>query len=216
MVILVYSCDNNSDLWFPFYHCMEKYYPNHPQIIYKTERVKNPYYKTISKNYPIDKWTKGIRETLEEIDDELVLFMADDIFIRKKVDTKRIDYLVKNFKGACINFEKSFDNNDTATNLNGIKLRSKGSLYEMSIMCGLWNKEALIDIMGVDKTPWELEDTYKNEKYDFYINSGDYIIDWGYETWNYVGIKRGKWCKETKYFFDSEGIEIDYDKRDFA
>jgi hypothetical protein len=195
---------------------MEKYYPNHPQIIYKTEKVKNPYYKTISKNYPLDKWTRGIKETLEEIDDELILFMADDIFIRKKVDTKRIDYLVKNFKGACINFEKSFDNNDITTNLNGIKLRSKGSLYEMSIMCGLWNKEALIDIMSVDKTPWELEDTYKNEKYDFYINSGEYIIDWGYETWKYVGLKKGKWCKETKYFFDNEGIEIDYDKRGFA
>ena len=41
--------------------------------------------------------------------------------------------------------------------------------------------------MNCEKTPWELEETYKNTKYDFYINSGDYIIDWGYRygiCWN--------------------------------
>lgn len=213
MVILLLSCDKNEDLWQPFHILIEKYYPNHPEIIYATETLKNPYYKTISKNYPLELWTKRIRDTLKEIDDDLILLMVDDIFIRKPVDTQRIDYLEKNFKGACINFEKSFDSSDTNTDLEGIKKRSKGSLWELSIMCGLWDKKALMRVMNCEKTPWGLEETYKNTKYDFYINSGDYIIDWGYRYGHYAGIQKGKWCLEAKEFFDNEGIEIDYGKR---
>ena len=37
MVILVLSCDKNEDLWQPFHILIEKYYPNHPEIIYATE-----------------------------------------------------------------------------------------------------------------------------------------------------------------------------------
>lgn len=219
MVIVVFSCDKNKDLWFPFYHCIEKYYPNHPEIIYKTEKLKNPYYKTISKNYPLDKWTLGIKEALEEIEDDLILFLADDIFIRKPVDIDRINYcieIMQKYPIACMNFEKSFDKHDIETNIKGFKKRQKGSRYEMSIMCGLWDRKTLIDVMNCEKSPWELEDTYKNTKYNFYINSGEYIIDWGYSYLNYAGIQKGKWCKEAKYFFDNEGIKIDYDKRGFA
>ena len=45
MVILVCSCDKDGDLFEPFHHCIEKYYPEHPEIIYATETIKNPYYK---------------------------------------------------------------------------------------------------------------------------------------------------------------------------
>ena len=45
MKILVLSCDKNGDLFDAFHHCMEKYYPNHPEIIYATETIQNPYYK---------------------------------------------------------------------------------------------------------------------------------------------------------------------------
>ena len=67
MKILVLSCDKNEDTFEPFRHCIEKYYLNHPEVIYATETIINPYYKTICKNYPLEKWTKRIRETLEDI-----------------------------------------------------------------------------------------------------------------------------------------------------
>ena len=117
MIILVLSCDKNEDLWFPFHHCIEKYWKNHPEIIYATESVKNPYYKTICHNEPIERWTKRIRETLADIEDEQILIIMDDYFIRQEVDTKRIEYLSTQLKDniACFYFEKSFDNNDEET-----------------------------------------------------------------------------------------------------
>lgn len=217
MKILVFSCDNNKDLWYPFYYCMEKYWRGHPEVIYKTERIRNHYYRTISRDYPLEKWSKGIREALKEIEDDFVLFIADDCFIRRNVDTKRVkeaeEFLKEHPKAGCVNFEKSFDDKDELC--GDFKRRQKGSLYEVSLMCGLWRKEALIDILSEDNNPWDIELLNDSKDWDFYIG-GDFIIDWGYETWHYAGVCKGKWCREAKYFFDNEGIEIDYDKRGFV
>lgn len=217
MKILVLSCDKNEDLFYPFHHCIEKYYPDHPKIIYATETIKNPYYETISKNYPLEKWTKRIRETLKEIPDNEILLLMDDIFIRRPVDTKRIDYARANLKGniAMFNFEKVFNPNDKESGLNGWKIRQKGSEYELSIMCGLWNKEKLIHILEKDSNPWDVEYNQDTKGYDYLINSEDYIIDWGYETFKPVGVVKGKWAREIVDFFKKEGIEIDYEKRGF-
>ena len=125
MKILVLSCDKNEDTFEAFHHCIEKYYPTHPEIIYATESVVNPYYKTICVNYPLELWTKRIRETLKQIDDNVILTIMDDEFIRKPVDTERIDYLQTQLKGniAAFYFEKSFDSNDEETSIKGMKKR---------------------------------------------------------------------------------------------
>lgn len=213
MKILVCSCDKNEDTFIPFHHCIEKYWQDHPEIIYTTESVTNPYYRTICKNEPI--WTKRIRETLNEIEDNQILLMVDDIFIRDYVDTKRIEYLQSQLKGniAMFNFEKSFDSNDIETNVDGFKKRNKGSNYELSIMCGLWDKEKLLNVIRDDSSIWDVEYKQNTCGYDYYINSGEYIIDWGYRTWQYVGICKGKWTKETLEFFKKENIEIEIKRK---
>ena len=218
MKILVCSCDKNEDIWYPFKHCIEKYYPNHPEIIYTTETKQNSFYKTICKNYPLEKWTKRIRETLKEIDDNQILLMIDDIFIREPVDTERIDYARANLKGniACFNFEKVFNPNDEESGLKGFKIRQKGSEYELSLMCGLWDRDKLIDVLSDDSNPWDVEYKQNTKGYDYLINSGDYIIDWGYKTFNYVGLYKGKWARKVVDFFKKEGIEIDYEQRGFV
>ena len=109
--IVVMSCDKNKDLWEPFYLCMEKYWKIHPRIIYSTETVTNPYYETICRNYPIDKWTKRVYDTIKDIPTKHILLMVDDIFLRDYVNDKLIfalkDYVVGNV--ASLNFEFSFD-----------------------------------------------------------------------------------------------------------
>lgn len=216
--ILVPSCDKNEDIFEAFYKCMEKYYPNHPEIIYSTETITNPYYKTISKNYPLNQWTKRIRETIEEIDSEAILVIMDDCFLHNKVDEERIKYATDHLIGniAMFNFEKSFDSNDQETMLEGFKIRHKGSPYELSIMCGLWSKDKLLKILENDSDPWTVEIKQDTKGFDFYINGGDYIIDWGYVTYVPCGLYKGKWTRNMVDFFKKEGIEMDYEKRGFV
>lgn len=222
MVVFVLSCDKNEDIFYPFYHCMEKYWKNHPEIIYATETIKNPYYKTISVNIPLENWTRRIRKTLELINDNQILLMIDDCFIRKPVDIKRIKYLSKILDKeeasniAMFNFEKSFDINDRHTLVKGFKLRMRRSPYEVSLMCGLWQKDKLMTVLSRDCNPWEIELNQMSYDFDYYINSGDFIIDWGYTTWHPAGLFKGKWCKEVVPFFEKEGIKIDYGKREFG
>lgn len=217
MKMLVLSCDKNEDIFDAFYHCVEKYYPEHPEIIYATETIKNPYYKTISYDYPLSNWTTRIRKTLNDIDDEQILLIIDDFFIRKPVDTKRIEYLSSKLKGniAVFGFEKSFDENDIETDIVGMKKRNHGSSYEVCINCGLWQKDKLMEILKGEHNPWEVEGIQDHCGYDHYINSGDYIIDWGYVTWIPTGLFKGKWCRNIVTFFEKEGIKMDYNKRGF-
>lgn len=220
MKILVCSCDRNTDLFYPFYKCMEKYYPGHPEVIYSTETMVNPYYRTIFRNYPLDQWSRRIRETLSVIKDDHVLVMVDDAFIRAPVDKKRIDYaersLVDNV--ACVNFERQYDslNDDTPwTSITGFRKRRPGAPWCVSIQCGLWDRKKFIDVLRDDMDPWEIEMYQPTRGYTYLINSGDYIIDYGYRNMQYMGIHNGRWCREIVPFFEKEGIEVDYSERGF-
>ena len=79
MKILVTSCDKNDDTYEAFHHCIEKYWPKHPEVIYSTETKVNPYYKTICKDYPLNLWTRRMRETLAEINDDRILLIQHGI-----------------------------------------------------------------------------------------------------------------------------------------
>ena len=217
MKIAVLSCDKNEETFAPFHHCMEKYWPNHPEVIYFTENIQNPYYKTISVGRSLDKWTVGFRKFLKMIEDNQILLMIDDCFIRRPVDTKRIEYISRILKGniAMFNFELSYDPSDEPSDIIGFKKKKHGSEFEVSIMCGLWQRNKLLKVMKRDCSPWEIELNQDNCGFDYYINSGDYIIDWGYKTFQPCGLVKGKWAKETIDFLKSEGLVVDFEKKGF-
>lgn len=219
MVITVLSCSKNEELFAPFKHCLEKYYPNHPEVVYLTDGIMNPYYETIAVVNEIGTWTKGFREFLHHIDDDYVLLMIDDCFIRKPVDEKRIRKakLILDLEPnlACLNFEKAWDEDDEETIYHDWKKRKKGSRFEVSLMCGLWNKEKLLKVVDRDCSPWEIEENQDGKGFDYYINAEDYIIDWGYRTFKPSNVVKGKWARECQEFFEQEGIRVDYSKKGF-
>lgn len=216
MKILVLSCDKNQDTFEPFHHCMEKYWPDHPEVIYSTETISNPYYKTICINYPLEKWTARVRKSVKLIQDDIILLMVDDIFIRKNIDYNLYELLelFKNNNLAAINLEESFDSNDVSIN-SLVKKRPANGKYKVSVMCQLWNKEKLIKVLNLNLDPWTFERTNNHLNFDYYILKNR-LIDWGhYKTGDVWGIYRGKWCKEVIPFFEKEGIIVDYSKRGF-
>ena len=216
MKILVLSCDKNQDTFEPFHHCMEKYWPDHPEIIFSTETVGNPYYKTICINYPLEKWTARVRKSVELIDDDFILLMLDDIFIRKNIDYNlyKLPELFENNNLAAINLETSFDSKDTVVN-DLVKKRSANGEYKVSMMCQLWKKEKLLKVLNLNLDPWAFEMANNHLNFDYYILTNK-LIDWGHSRFGDIwGIYRGKWCKEVVPFFEKEGIKIDYNLRGF-
>ena len=216
--IVVASCDKSEDLFEPFHAIMEKYWPEHPEIIYSTETVINPYYRTICKNYPLSSWTRRIKDTIDELDCDYILLMCDDLFIRSKVDSNSVKnlekYLVNNVAG--INLEASFDKNDIALD-NLVMKRSKDGKWKISVLCYLYNKSILSEIFDRDCSPWEIENLEKEFPYEYLVLRKENILKWRdpKTNWRWGLVRKGKWKLEAKSFFDKEGINIDYNKRGF-
>lgn len=217
MKLLVISCDKNEDLFYPFYHCIEKYWPEHPEVICSTETLQNPYYKTICKNLPLNKYSRRIQETLKEIDDDKVIITIDDIFIRRRPDVEQFDYLCSFLKDnvAAINFQQPFSNDNIPIN-EYISKRSANGLYKTSMMFQLWDRKKAIEVFDCDASPWDFEMLNNHKGYDYLI-ANKYPIDWGRPiTGGKWAVYRGKWSRECKNFLDKEGIEIDYSRRGFC
>lgn len=218
MVILVISCDKSYDLFKPFHIFMERHWKNHPEIIYSLETFHNPYYKTINKNYPLERCTRRVYETIKEINDEHILMISDDIFLREDVDNDRIIELCKYVKGnvAGLNLEPSFDPLDKYIG-DGICVRNPLGLYKVSCLCQIWQKSAMLRLFNVDKNLWQFEKDNIGLGYTFLINKDSNLLSFGKKVneWRW-GLVKGKWTKEVKQYFDEQGIEMDYSIRGFC
>ena len=212
------SCDKNNDLWEPFHHCMEKYWPNHPEVVFSTETLVNPFYRTICKNVPFEKYSLRVYETVKELEDDYIIMMCDDLFFRKPVNVELIEKMKEMVVDdvAAFNFEPSFDYLDIPIN-DWVAIRSMKGAYKTSIMCQLWAKDKLLKVFeGLELDPWKFEILNDFRGFTYLILRNYDAVDWGRkfmgDKW---GIYRGKWCKECKAFLDKEGLQIDYSKRGF-
>ena len=212
MIIAVMSCSKNEKTFAPFHYCMEKNWQEHPKVVYFTDGIINPFYYTIPVPNTLKDWTRAVRHFLWCLDDEQVLLMIDDCFIRRPVDHDRVQIasqiLAAEPNLACLNFEKAWDESDEQTKYEGWKKRRHGSNYEVSLMCGLWNRDKLMKVLERDCDPWTIELEQDNCGFDYYINAGDYIIDWGYKTFQPFGIAKGVWTKECIDYLQSIGFEV--------
>ena len=215
--IVVMSCDRNEDLWLPFHHCMEKYWKDHPEIIYSTETKINPYYKTITCNLPVSSWTKRVYETIKDLECRHILLLVDDIFLRDYVDSKNVNkvcyYLIDNV--VAFNFEPSFDKGDIPLN-NDVLIRNPFGKFKLSCMAQMWRKRYMLDLFNTHKNPWAFEKENKAKCYVYLISKKGDILNWGRKKndWRF-GVVKNKWAKECKEFFDKEGLDIDYSIRGF-
>lgn len=215
--IVVMSCDKNEDLWLPFHLCMEKYWKDHPPIIYCTETKINPYYETICSNRPLNEWTLRVWDTIKDLDCKFILLTIDDLFIRDYVDNDFIWSLQKYIEGnvASLNFEFSFDKEDIPY-MNNIMIRNPYGRFKLSCMCQMWRKKYMLKLFNVKNDPWQFEKNNRHLGYCYLISKNGDFLNWGKQRDNWKwGVVKGKWTRECKEFFDKENIDIDYSIRGF-
>ena len=210
MKLVVLSCDKYEPCWEPFFILLEKYYHNHPKVYLITETKNCPYCETI--NIDSDVWTERFREALKQIDDDEVLVMLDDFFIRDYVNEERIkqaERLIKTLDNvACFNFEKKYRKGMDDSADWGIQFNNQ--IYLNSCQPSIWNRKILIDRLQKNQTAQEWELTTINSSYIHYINNKDFIIDIGYRHQDLsigFGITRGKLSKECLDFLKKEGLD---------
>lgn len=212
--IIVMTCDSYSDCWLPFKTLKDRYWSNCPYKIYIVTETKNcEYFYTIKKQ---GAWTKRLREALQDIDTEYVLFMLEDYFIREYVDQERICNILDNFKNdeAVYDFEKAFDDKLADNHILGFGQKIDNTIYMNNTQPAVHNRLKLIERLQQDQTIWQWETTPISSPYKFYINTDEWIIDVGHRRdIKGFGVTKGKWTKECIAFFEKEGIEVNYNER---
>jgi glycosyltransferase involved in cell wall biosynthesis len=213
--VLVMSCDAYSDLWKPFNTLYKKHW-EHPYKTYiGTETKECEYFETIK---AVGSWTSRVRQTLEKIDSEYVIFLLEDFFFHKKVNQERIEALIPHFneRTAVFNFELNKDTKTVGNAVEGFKKRLNNQIYLCSCQPSLWNRCKLIELLQKDMTPHEWEVQILDSEYDFYINTTELIMDIGYyedrKPWCVV---QGKWAVECRELFEKENIKVDFLERGF-
>ncbi|MDY0198946.1 MAG: glycosyltransferase family A protein, partial [Tenuifilaceae bacterium] len=215
MDLVVMTCDAYQDTWEAFFKLKDKYWDCKYDTYLVTETKDCPYSKTIKTT---GAWTKRLREALEQLDNEYVIFMLDDFFLRSKVDQERIDGIIKHFDSntAVFNTERYNLSKTTEKSVYGFKNRQNKQMYLCSCQPSIWNREKLISLLQQDMTPWEWETQILDSEYKFYINKGDTIFDIGYyEDKKPWAIVQGKWATECRELFKKEKIKVDFYERGF-
>lgn len=206
MKILVLSCDKYEPCWRPFFALLDKYYPHHPGCYLVTETKCCEYCPTINVNNP--NWTARFRCALEIINDDEVLVMLDDFFIRKPVDEDRINRIKFTDDIICYNFELKY--RDTVCVLaDDWEVQRNNQVYLNSCQPTIWNREKLMNRLDGNLNPQQWEVQTIDSPYLHLINSGDFIIDVGYRHQDISigwGITRGRLAKECYDFLESEGL----------
>ena len=205
------SCDKNQDLWMIFNHCIKKYWPDHPEIIYSTETKVNPYYRTICKNLNVNHWTERVKKTVEEIDDDQILLMCDDVFIKEPVTW--VDIVIPEGV-ASVNLQVANDQSWEDLGNNLICLDDKAK-YKTSVMCSLWDKKKMLNVFDCFLDPWTFERANMDKGYK-YCRLKEPVLKWDGEVCGKIfGVFRSKWVRRTAEFLSNEGLNIDFDKRGY-
>lgn len=227
--LLISSCDNNEDLWNPFFIILKDQWPEmkYP-VVLNTESKKyhneNFEISTFSMYKAGDNppWGKRLKECLKRIDTDYVILILDDFFPIQPVDHKRVEECIRwmdeNSKIAVFNFYRV---------KGGIKdgkyphfeLRPQKGAYKLNLSAALWKREKLIKYIRNHETPWQFEingskraGRYKELFYSA-IEGEPYIYK--YSLLEY-GLIRGKWTPKINELFDKYGIDVDYSIRGFA
>lgn len=228
--VLVCSCDDYEDTWYPFFKLFNEFWSDCPYDIYLNTEEKNFSFdelnvKCFSSQYKKMPYGKRLLNCLNYIDTKYVFILLDDFFLREKVNTKEIQNYIEFMKinpdVAVISFDSVKDEfNIDDGKLEKFLLRPKYAEYKVNLQAGIWNKEKLMSYIHENDSPWdvEIQGTFRSYETDdkFYTLKDLSLspINYGKKKGLTWGIVRGKWVYEdVKPLFDMHDIDVDLEQR---
>lgn len=117
-------------------------------------------------DYPVNKWSDALIETLHETDDEQVLIMLEDAWVVRSVNVG----LVEKLSDYMADHPEVLRMDLTTDRLGNSAMRDYGSLdwvdlihtpapseYMLSLCAGIWNKTQLLRYLIPGENPWSVE-----------------------------------------------------------
>jgi len=158
----------------PFSWLLKKYWVNHPDVVvggFKEPEFDLPEgFSFISQgnqaDYPIEHWSDQVDKFFNQTEDEVIIFMLEDMWITEPVKDTVVDmaydYMVQFEYVARLDLTGDRLHCD-CTQFYGklgtvdLLLSHPDSQYHLSTMPALWRKKHLQRVMLPNETPWQLE-----------------------------------------------------------
>ncbi len=232
MAVLVNSSDGFRDCWFPFFHLLEKYWPDCRFPIYlniEQACYENPTLAVRCLNHPPTRpgqkvpWSNRLLASLDAIPEPYVLYLQEDYFLDAPVDHRRLEEclaLVSTAGLGCVHLTPyGSHGGQRVAELPYLVDVPRVSHYRLSTQAAIWDKEALRSYVRPDETVWETEilGTMRSWSRPTPVRSVDAALLDGGAIMSYTGtgIIRGKWHPEMQLLFARHGLEVDFDQRGF-
>ena len=115
---------------------------------------------------PQDKWSNGVIELLEHIDDELLVILLEDYWLVRKVDNQGVNTLAdlmrihKDILRVDLTDDRQYAGDMKDVGYYGhydLVSTPNDSPYQLSLQAGIWRRELLLKLLRPELSPWQVE-----------------------------------------------------------
>ena len=211
VTVLVPSCDRYRDLWRPFVTLLRRHWPDCPYPVVVGSNHARCEEEGVTA-LPIGDditWTKSTRAMVEQIDSPVILMLLDDFFFRSRVDTARVEGLVRDFDrldGAYLRLVPNPPPDVPLARFPAVGEVAPGAPYRASLQAALWRKEDLLAILRDEENPWQME-VLGSRRSDG-MARGFYAV-WEPALDYYAGVVSGRWELYGLAVVREQGVPVD-------
>jgi hypothetical protein len=167
--LVVLSCDRYSDLWEPFFGCLERYWPDCP---FKVHLVTNiaPYQRpgvSVINIGPDRDHASNLIEVVNAVTTPWLILWVEDYFFTERIDTARVLSILEEAVGKGADYLKltedaplSYDETDGAR----VGEIPRGVRYRSAIGTALYRKETLRKLLIPGMSIWQLDKSRKSDE----------------------------------------------------
>jgi len=234
--ILINTTDSFEDCWFPFFTLFKKYWPEYTGNIYLNTETKTYTHEGLNiisiqnnKNTPNQRitWSECLIRALNVIDDDIILYMQEDYFLKDFVKNDIVEKFVQlmhdNYKIDCIHLTDAGGHLGLQSTFHH-KLHHLISpqRYLTNCQAALWKKSTLLSLIRPYENAWQFEEFGSKRaaklKPIFLGVSRSFVKHNEFEIIPYIftGIIQGRWNDPVVDLFKKNNIAVDFSKRGFV
>ena len=223
--LIVSSCDQYCDLWQSFFSLVKKYWTGFDRKVYLCTQSKTFKYGGLDINCPLrmpldSTWSARLLALLEQINDEFVLFMLDDFWLKTQIDVDRLMRYEKimmddsNIGFICLihQLEPSVGN-PVSSYYPDLIVYGQNTPYRVTTQAGLWRKDYLRSLLRKYESAWwfEMFGSKRSRKSSY----KSYVVKDSVFSYDDGGVLlRGSYVSEyMKYFAEEKNIVINPQRR---
>lgn len=211
MTIIILSCDKYSDLWEGQVKLINQNWPDRKcRTLIVTDAVTSKKFENVEifSTGTDCEWSERLGKAINQINTEFVFLTLDDYYLIKKVDTKRIESIIRMARNLDLDYIRLFKRPTKAT-LSRIKEYENAFYidvthpYSVNLYAGIWKKEFLRYSVRQPLNAWRFEVRLPRVAVEYKAKGA--MVNDAYEILDVV--RKGKLLrKAAKYFKRNKNI----------